>query len=90
MFDKIVDDEDMLFTIQWEHGVPFMHLDLRKWTPRVYKKCQKVLQTYLNSVNNNVYAVGLLDKTKLYKFCKLMGGVEIGKTDKSFIFIWEK
>jgi hypothetical protein len=90
MYDVVVNDEDMQVNIQWEHGVPWIHIDIFKWTPRVYRKCLLKLNEFIDSVDQDVYAAGLLDNKQLYKFCQLMGGVEIGKTDESFIFVWEK
>jgi hypothetical protein len=89
MYETIVEDDDVWATVQWAHGVPFAHLKVYVWSPRVCRKIENIIKAYIVSTQQDLFVAAPVDNAKLHKFCKLMGGRMVGKTSESIVFIWE-
>ena len=70
-------EDNIVVGLEWDHGAPFVHLSLAKWSPSIGKRLLELLallQKQLHEAGHRyLFAYNLHQDDKWEKFMKFMG-----------------
>lgn len=70
-------DEDLAVEIEYQHGAPFLHVSVFKWTPQIYRKMLQIHEGILEEMREDghkiLYGYNVDFDKKWERFCKMFG-----------------
>ncbi len=85
---NFVSNDNYKVDVQFYEGIPFIHVDVDKWSPSILKELYRVF----NSLTESLKKLGCTEMRTITpnpKFVKLFGGETINKSDNSEVIKWD-
>lgn len=93
MFKTFHDDDDLKVCVQNHEGAPFLHCEMKRWSPSVYKKMVQVqerLKQEAHTVGVKViFAYNTDEDQRWRKFMETVQFKKLSEFDGHSVYFWE-